>query len=392
MSDKIPTPEELVARARAMIPTLKERALKQTENRRLLPETVAEMNRAGFFRILQSKRYGGYEMDPTVFAEVQWALAEGDMSASWVLGVVGVHAFQLALFDDRAPQDVWGKDSSILVASTYMPTGKATPVEGGFRFSGKWKFSSGIEHCKWVLLGGLVNPGQTETPDYRTFLLPESDYRIVDTWKVLGLKGTGSQDIVVDDVFIPDYRVHNLIDAYHGTNPGYAVNKAPLYRMPFVQVFARVVTNPCIGGLQALLDGFSDYMAKRITVTGGVAAQDPDAQLAVAEAMAGLYELKTVYYKNMEILRSLAETGKEVDVPTRLLFKYQSGEVAERCLRLAQNIFKTGGGHAVFDDSPWGRILSDMMVARQHVQNQSPIYGRNLGKVLLGLPNQDVQI
>src|ERR1700735_2170184 len=149
----LPTANELIAAARAMIPTLKARATKQSDNRRLLPETVAEIKAAGLFRVLQPKRWGGFEMDPIVFADVQMALSEGAMSVGWVYGVVGVHAFQIALFDDRAARDVWGADNSVLIASTYMPTGRATPAEGGFRFSGKWKFSSGVEHCQWVFLG-----------------------------------------------------------------------------------------------------------------------------------------------------------------------------------------------------------------------------------------------
>ena len=126
----VPSADELVARARALIPALKSRAQAQADNRRLLPETVAEIKAADLFRVLQPKRWGGYEMDPIVFADVQMALAEGDMSTAWVYGVVGVHAFQIALFDDRAARDVWGEDNSVLIASTYMPTGRATPAAG----------------------------------------------------------------------------------------------------------------------------------------------------------------------------------------------------------------------------------------------------------------------
>src|SRR5690606_5927698 len=116
-------------------------------------------------------------------------------------------------------------------------TGRAAPEPGGFRFSGKWKFSSGSVHCKWILLGGLV--GDPAAKDYRTFLLPKSDYRIVDTWHVLGLKGTGSQDVVVEDVFVPEYRVHNLSDAYGGRSPGQVVNTGWLYNLSFPLVFGR---------------------------------------------------------------------------------------------------------------------------------------------------------
>ena len=389
--------DALIETARAMIPVLAGRAAQQTANRRILPETIAEMKAAGFFRVLQPKRWGGYEMDPRVFAEIQMALAQGDMSVGWVYGVVGVHAFQLALFDDRAAQDVWGQDSSVLIASTYMPTGKAIPAEGGFRFSGKWKFSSGVEHCQWVFLGGLA-PGNATAeqpnppPTYCTFLLPRKDFEIVDTWEVMGLRGTGSQDISVNDVFVPDYRVHRTSDAYSGTSPGNAVNTGHLYRYPFVQVFFRVVTNGCIGALQGLLDAFRAYGAARITTVGSSTARDPDAQLACAEAASAIDEMKSILHRNFSVLDQYAREGTNPPTELRLLYRYQSSVIAERCVELAAKIFKCTGGSGLFGTQPFGRIYADLIAARQHVSNQSQITGRGFGAVLLGLENQDPMI
>ncbi len=383
----LPTANELIAAARAMIPTLKARAQSQAENRRLLPETVAEIKAAGLFRVLQPKRWGGYEMDPRVFAEVQIALAEGDMSVGWVYGVVGVHAFQLALFDDRAATEVWGEDNSTLIASTYMPTGRATPVEGGYRFSGKWKFSSGVEHCEWVFLGGLTAKG-----DYCTFLLPKSDYIVVDTWDVMGLKGTGSQDIAVSDVFVPEYRVHKTSDAYGGTSPGNAVNTGHLYLYPFVQVFFRAVTNGCIGGLQAMLNDFRAYGAARITTVGTSTANDPDAQLACAEAASAIDEMKCILHRNFGEIDAYARKGELPTTEERLLYRYQSSVVAERCLSIAAKMFKGAGGSGLYATQSFGRIYADLIAARQHVSNQSQISGRGLGGVLMGLENKDPMI
>ncbi len=389
-----PSAAELVAAARAMIPTLKARAQTQADNRRLLPETVAEMKAAGFFRVLQPKRWGGYEMDPNVFADVQIALSEGDMSVGWVYGVVGVHAFQIALFDDRAARDVWGEDNSLLIASTYMPTGRATPCEGGFRFSGKWKFSSGVEHCQWIFLGGLTVKDEAtgKGGDYCTFLLPRSDFTIVDTWDVMGLKGTGSQDIAVNDVFIPDYRVHRTSDAYGGTSPGNAVNTGHLYRYPFVQVFFRAVTNGCIGGLQAMLNDFRAYGAARITTVGTSTANDPDAQLACAEAASAIDEMKYILKRNFAEIDAAARKGELPPTEQRLLYRYQSSVVAERCLGLAAKMFKGAGGSGLYATQSFGRIYADLIAARQHVSNQSQITGRGYGAVLLGLENKDPMI
>ena len=251
----IPTAEELVARARAMIPTLKARAKACIAARNVPAETIAEMQAAGFFRIVQPKRYGGYEMNPNVFFEVQKLIAEGCMSTGWLYGVLGCHPYELALFHDRAQQEVWGEDPSMLVSSTYQPVGQVEVVDGGFTLSGRWGFSTGSLHCGWVLLGALIwpegGPG-SGPPDMRTFLLPRSDYQIVDgTWETFGLQGTGSLDIIVDKAFVPEYRTHKASDGFLCQNPGQEVNDGPLFSLPWAQVFVRSVSTAAFGGARA---------------------------------------------------------------------------------------------------------------------------------------------
>ena len=297
------SPEVLVQRARDMIPRLKARAAKCEADRKVPAETVAEMQEAGFFRVLQAKKYGGYEMDPQVFYDVQMALAEGCMSTAWIYGVIGVHNWQIALFDPRASEDVWGKDTNVRIASTYMPKGQVKPVEGGFRFSGRWGFSSGIDHCDWVFLGGLIfNEGQP--PEYRTFLLPKSDYEIVDTWHVMGLKGTGSTDIVVKDVFVPEYRTHKASDGFMGTNPGREVFTSDLYKLPFGQIFVRAVSTAAIGALQGALDTFVDFAKVRVGDMGNKTSEQGPAQLAAAETAVAVDEMKLVLRRNFEVLQT----------------------------------------------------------------------------------------
>ncbi len=157
-----PDPGELVARARAMIPTLAGRSLAARRQRRTPGETIAEMQRAGFFRVLQPRRWGGYELELDTFYEVELALAEGDMSAAWIYGVLGVHPWFMAVLDERAAREVWGEDTSVLICSSLMPAGKAVAVEGGFRLTGRWRYASGCEHCDWALLGALVSDSRLD--------------------------------------------------------------------------------------------------------------------------------------------------------------------------------------------------------------------------------------
>ena len=387
-----PTAEMLLERARGLIPILTERASRQQEHRRILSETIADLKTAGLFRILQPRRYGGYELDPGAFFDVQMALAEGDVSVGWVFGIVGVHSFHLALFHDRAADEVWGKNSDALIASPYSP-GRAVPVEGGFRLTGKWKFSSGTEHCDWIFLGGVVDHGDSHASfleaDYRTFLLPRKDYQIIDTWKVIGLKGTGSQDIAVDGAFVPEHRTHAMRDATNGTNPGSAPKRSALYRYPYWQVFLRTVSTAAIGGLQGMVNAFVEYGSRRVSVTGAKTILDPDATLALAEARAGIDEMKATLHRNFTRMAPYAEQGEMPPLDDRLLFKFQCVSVAKRCQALALPLFAAAGGSGIFENQPFGRFYTDILATGNHVGNHYQSAGRNWGGVMMGLESQD---
>ncbi|MDP3859153.1 MAG: acyl-CoA dehydrogenase family protein [Stagnimonas sp.] len=383
------TPELLVQRARDLIPKLKERATKTETDRKVPDETIAEMQAAGLFDVLKPKLYGGYEFDPQVFYDVQMALAEGCMSTAWIYGVIGVHNWQIALFDPRAAQDVFGKDHKTLIASTYMPKGQVTPVEGGFKFSGRWGFSSGIDHCQWVFLGGLIfTPGQP--PEYRTFLLPRSDFEVIDTWHVMGLKGTGSKDIVVKDQFVPEYRTHKATDGFLGTNPGRETFTSDLYKLPFGQIFVRAVSTAAIGGLQGALDTFLDFAKVRVGDMGNKTSEQAPAQLAASEAALAVDEMKLILHRNFSVLQTKIKNKQPLDdIQQRLLFRHQAAQVVERCAKHAYQLFSACGGRGIFTDFPLHRYMFDIMAARGHYANNPEQFGRNFGAVLLGRDNTD---
>ncbi|WP_334040337.1 acyl-CoA dehydrogenase family protein [Burkholderia ambifaria] len=381
----------LIARAEALAPTLAGRAEPAQAQGRIPAETIADMQAAGFFKVLQPKRYGGYELDPQAFFDIQMALARGCMSTAWVYGVVGVHNWQLALFDERAQQDVWGKDPATLIASTYMPVGRVSPVDGGFRLSGHWKFSSGSELCEWVFLGALVPPAVAgQPPEYRTFLLPKSDYQIQQDWDVLGLRATGSHDIVVDDVFVPAYRTHKAIDGMMGTSPGLAVNDAPLFRLPFAQIFVRAVCTSCIGALQGALDDFTGYAATRVSANSGAkTTDDPGAQNACANAAVAIDEMTVLLKRNFAELMASVTGGPAVSIERRVHFRYQSAQVAERCAQAANALLRHAGGNGIYHRNPLVRRFLDLHAARAHYANNVDRFGQNLGAVMLGRENTD---
>lgn len=383
-----PSPDDLVARARAMIPRLKERANAAEAARNIPEETIAEMQEAGFFRILQPRRWGGYEMDPGVFYDVQMALAEGCMSTGWMYGVVGGHPYELALFHDRAQAEVWSEDDSVLASSSYQPVGVVERTEGGFYLSGRWGFSTGSRHCKWVLLGAVVPPEKAgDPPDMRTFLLPRSDYEIVENWHVFGLKATGSEDIVVNRAFVPEYRTHRAVDGFMCQNPGQVENDGPLFTLPWAQVFLRLVSTAALGGTRGAINAALDIAKSRVsTNTGKVSKQDPILLNAIAEAYAQVDEMTAVLHRNFADMMAGARAGEALSLEKRSLYRYQSASVVRRCAALVDRLMPLLGGRAIYTTSPIVRFWLDLNAARAHVANDPTNFGADLTNGLMGEP------
>jgi 3-hydroxy-9,10-secoandrosta-1,3,5(10)-triene-9,17-dione monooxygenase len=386
-----PEPAELIARAQALKPVLASRAREQQRRRAILPETIADLQAAGLLRVLQPRRWGGYEMDLGTFYDIEIALGEADMSTGWTYGVLGAVTWFLGLIDDRAAADVWERDPSVLACSSTMPAGQATPIDGGFRLSGHWRYASGAEHCDWALLGGLVH-AENAAPDWRFFMVPRGDTTTVDNWQVAGLQGTGSVDLVLDDVFVPAYRTQRLHDNFLLKGAGLAVNMSGLYRLPFGQIFVRGVSASGIGALQAMLDALIAHSRDRVTRAGGRAAENPFVQLLCAETAAAIDEMRAILDRNFRTLHDYARLGETPPLEVRLQYKFQSSAVIERCSLLAARMFKATGAAGLSDELPFGRIFADLMAARQHISNQFDHYGSNWGAVMFGLENRDFMI
>lgn len=376
--------EQLLEQIIALQPKLRELAEATRSERKVPFETVKELQDIGFFLALQPARYGGLELSPADFFKIQIALAEGCMSTAWACGIIAVHAFQLALMDDRAQKDVWGESIHTRVSSSYAPMGKVEVVEGGFRFSGRWGWSSGCDHCSWVLLGGVI-PGE----GYRTFLIPAEDYTIIDTWHSMGLQGTGSNDIAVDDVFVPDYRTHKQMDGFLLSNPGKAVNPQPLFQIPWAQIFARTVSTPAIGACKEALRLYKNGALNKQSNDPTKLAGDTSTQERIAIAQNGIDELETVLFKNFTVMMNTVEQGAELTMEQRILYRYQASLVIEKSIAIIDQLFEVAGGASVFNGSEIQQRFLDIHTARAHVANNPVSFARNLGATELGLENRD---
>jgi 3-hydroxy-9,10-secoandrosta-1,3,5(10)-triene-9,17-dione monooxygenase len=385
--------KELLAAAKAMAPALVARVEQCRIDGKVPDETIAEFREAGFFKVLQPEQWGGYAMDPQVFYALGLELAQHCMSSAWVLGVIAVHNWQLAVFDDQAAQDVWSEDPSVLLSSSYAPVGKVKVVDGGFQLSGRWSFSSGSAHCKWVLVGAVVPTPEApfDMANYRTFLVPISDYEIVDNWDVVGLEGTGSNDIVVDDVFVPEHRTHRSIDGFNCDNPGNAVNNAPLYRMPFMQVFVRAVCTASLGALIGSLDAFIE-VAKTRRVGPNKMSGDPAARMLAAEVKTSIEEMKRTLFSNFDVMMAYTRAEESIPLLERVRFRYDSAVVADRCAQLSAKMLKASGSNGIRLGSPLLARHRDILASQAHVANVSPPFANNLGAMLFGEENSDTAV
>ncbi|MGB1140107.1 MAG: acyl-CoA dehydrogenase family protein [Halioglobus sp.] len=376
--------QDMLQRVLDLQETFRLNAARAREERRVPAENIQALQDAGFFLALQPREWGGYELDPQAFFRMQLAIAEACMSTAWASGIVAVHAFQLALMDPRAQQDVWGEDIHTRVSSSYAPMGKVEPVDGGFRFSGRWGWSSGCDHCTWALLGGILPDGT-----YHSFLVPREDYRIEDTWHSMGLQGTGSNDIIVEDAFVPDYRTHKQSDGFQGTNPGVDENSPALYHMPWAQLFIRVVSTPAIGAARDALTLYTSLVKGKASGDITKLAGDVATQTRVAEAVNTISEMETILFANFDRMMAQLVKGEEIDLQERILYRYQASLVIEKSMALVDSLFSSAGGSSVFKGSDIQQRFLDIHTARAHVANNPTAFSRNLGLTTLGGDNTD---
>jgi 3-hydroxy-9,10-secoandrosta-1,3,5(10)-triene-9,17-dione monooxygenase len=386
--------EAVTAGVRDLLPVLRERA-QETEDRRVVPaESVKALAETGFFRLLQPARFGGFEADPLTFLSAVRLIASACGSTGWVASVVGVHPWQLALFPLQAQEEVWGADNATRMSSSYAPTGKASLAAGGYQLSGRWSFSSGCDHASWVLLGGIVRDADGRPVDFRTFLLPAADYTIEDVWDTVGLRGTGSNDILVDDVFVPAHRSLSFTDTSRCACPGQEANPAPLYRIPFGSLFSYAITTPIIGMATGAYEAHVAYQRERVRAAyaGQRAAEDPFSQVRVAEAASELDAAWLQLEQNMRELMGHAVAGREIPLDLRLRVRRDQVRGTGRAISAVDRLFENSGGRALATGTPIQRFWRDAHAGRVHAINDPERALTMYGKGEFGLPVTDAML
>jgi 3-hydroxy-9,10-secoandrosta-1,3,5(10)-triene-9,17-dione monooxygenase len=388
------TPEAYLDRVRALLPALRKRALDAERLRRLPDETLKDFQEAGLFRAMQPKRYGGYELDPETFYQAAMEIGTVCGSSAWVLAVVGVHNWHLGLFPLQAQEDVWHSDTSILLSTSLAPTGTVECVDGGFRLHGRWSFSSGCDFCQWVVLGGMVpSPDAGEPPALHAFLVPRSDYTIDDNWYVMGLCGTGSKDIVVEEAFVPAHRSLSYPDMFHLRYPGTAVNTAPLYRLPFGSVFPYAIATPTVGVALGALDAFREQTKTRVSARDKASvAEDPFSQLTLAEAAAAVDAARARVQHNFAEMMHLASTGQVIPLASRARYRWDAAKIVDWSAHAVDRLLRASSGRVVFLSNPIQRAWRDVHAMQAHAGNNLEKAANVFGRSEFGLPLQDFRL
>ena len=354
----------------------------QREARKMSKEVVDALKECGFFTMLLPKQWGGLERKPQEFFAEQVRIAEADMSTAWAGGIIAVHAFQLALMSEEAQREVYEADPNTLISSSYNPVGaRAEMCEGGFMLHGRWGWSSGSDHCTWALVGGVI-PGD----GYRTFLVPRNQYDIEDTWDVMGLQGTGSNDVVISEpIFVPDHRTHKQMDGFNCVND----QDNPMYDLSWAQTFVRVVNSAAIGALKKAVKVFVESKQGNSTTDMTKFAGDVETQERLAKVLNTIGELEAVMYHNFDKMEAASWKPTLED---RIMYRYQASIVIDKAIEAIDTLFEVAGGRSVFNGHPLQQLWHDIHIARCHVANNPTAFARNLGSVALGMDNKDVFI
>lgn len=350
----------------------------------MVPQRSVElMEQAGVFRALTPRRFGGLEIDPASFFEGIMNIAAADSSAAWIGGQLTVHAFEIALLDDKLQQEFWATGPDTRASSAYAPLGKWEKVEGGFMLNGTWAFSSGVDHAQWVILGGgLYN-----------FVVPKSDFTILpDSWDVQGLRGTGSKSIKLENVFVPEYRAHSLQNALNDINPGLEFNTSSLYRLSWLGMFTSTMANSAIGLTLGILNEFIDQTKTRQSKlgTGISVATNPFMHVKLASVLTRVQGVKKRHLENWRVFFDLACKGDFPSDVERMRVKYEAADAAGTCFEAIADIWPYVGAAVIASSNPLCGMYHDLIAMRNHGSAARDNSAVMYMKTLFELPRPEV--
>lgn len=378
--------DEALRRARELVPFLREQAPKCEEARRLTPEVLERLTRAGLFRFLQPRVRGGMELPFVAYFDIPEMLSRGDISAGWTVDNLASHHRNVTLFDPKAQEEVWGDNPDVGIASGIaFAQGRGVSADGGIKLTGEWGFSSGIDHSDWCQLSCIVRDGD-QVVDYLSCLLPRSQYEVVDDWHTLGMRATGSKTVRCKDVFVPSHRTVSMWVAREGHEwPGLAAHPNPHYRIPISVLGAHGLGACLIGNARAALGLAIELVKSRSTSYTGAKMRDfPTVQLRVAAAGAKIDAACLLLRNDCLEAQRLYEGGGRFDLETRLRYKRNAALAGRWCVEAVNGLHEMTGANGIYDHYPLQRVFRDMHAAAAHISFSTDAQLPPWGLVALG--------
>jgi len=381
-----PRHDELLQRATDLASVFAERAPRAEELRRLPPENERDLHESGLYRMLQPQAIGGSELGYDSLITIGAALAAGCASTAWNLTNLASHHWMLAMFPPVAQDRVWGEDPDALIASSFVfPAAKVAKAPGGYVVSGRWPFSSGVDVCSWNMLAGIVR-AEGEAPDHRVFLLPRSDYEILDSWHVTGLKGTGSNDVVCEDVFVPEDMTVSVEHLKGGATPGSERHPAPLYRLPVFALFPAILSGVGLGnGEGALTDYVAATRRRSANYTGARLAELQSIQIHIGSAATGLSHARRMMLAICEEAMRDAARGHVPDRVTKFAYRRDLAHATQLTTWAVDEIDAASGAQALYLAGSQQRRFRDAHAISAHIAFSTDVANTAFGRLALGL-------
>jgi 3-hydroxy-9,10-secoandrosta-1,3,5(10)-triene-9,17-dione monooxygenase len=360
---------EALERARKLVPALRSRAA-ASESARVMPaETIADLNASGVVRTMQPKRWGGMELDYVAYVDFPMELARGDASVGWNLANLQVHNWMLALYDERAQQEVWDENPDAFIASGIaFPQGQGRRADGGFVISGKWNFSSCSNIADWNMLAVTVKDGD-KVVDHRMCLLHKSQYQVIDDWRVLGMRSTGSMTVTAKDVFVPEHRALCMYTTRGGAEfPGAKVNRNPAYQVPANPLLGHGIGACGVGNAQAALELSIEAVKQRSTSYTGAKMRDFQAvQLRIGAAASRIDAARLILRGDCIEAQKMAERGEVADTLTKLAWKRNLAYAVNLSTEAVDLLHAMAGANGIYETYPLERLFRDAHSLAGHI-------------------------
>jgi len=371
-----------IAKAEAIVPKLRETSADSESQRRLTDDAVALLREAGLARLMTPARYGGHQLPPRAQVLTNAITAHGCSAASWVQMVCAAHTFILGRFSRRCQDEIFGENPDSLIPGTPSSQGNCMRTGGGWLVNGRWQFCSGVDLGKWILVGagGVTDESGNRTPD-TLVVIPAQDLIIDDTWHVLGMRGTGSKDIVAKDVFVPEYRGVNMANAFLGTVPDIDI---PLYRLPVAATLAAMGLGTIVGIAERGLADFIDQTRLRRDIyVGGAKAMRAGLQMRVAEANTEIELAGVLAERNCTLLDAAMADPTPMGTEARAQIRWNAAYGTQLCRRATERLYAAAGAHATYNVNALQGFFRDINTASHHAVLDFDTVAEIKGKVLL---------